>query len=175
MKPHQKAARSNARSGQCTNGPFERPTGRSFSQSRLSRCQGSPIGSVLHARGEAARSIAVLVSHPDPVVVQINAQVRHGVTVLFALAITVTFGILGISYGPMASFIPETFATLFRYTGAGLAVNLGGILGGAMPPLVAGASLAKYGSWAIGLMMAVLILISLLSTSALPETRAKAL
>ena len=67
------------------------------------------------------------------------------------------------------------FATKFRYTGAGLAFNLGGILGGAMPPLVAGALLAEYGGWAIGLMMAVLILISLLSTYALPETRAKAL
>jgi hypothetical protein len=55
-----------------------------------------------------------------------------------------------------------------------LAFNLGGILGGAMPPLVAGALLAEYGSWSIGLMMAILILISLLSTSALPETKAKA-
>jgi MFS family permease len=98
-----------------------------------------------------------------------------GSRVLFALAIMGTFGILGISYGPMAAFIPEVFATRFRYTGAGLAFNLGGILGGAMPPLVAGALLAEYGGWAIGLLMAVLILISLLSTYALPENRAKAL
>lgn len=98
-----------------------------------------------------------------------------GSRALFALGIIGTFGILGISYGPMASFIPEVFATRFRYTGAGLAFNLGGILGGAMPPLVAGALLAKYGSWAIGLMIAVLILLSLLSTYALPETKAKAL
>jgi metabolite-proton symporter len=98
-----------------------------------------------------------------------------GSQALFALAIMGTFALLGVSYGPMASFIPEVFATRFRYTGAGLAFNLGGILGGAMPPLVAGALLAEYGSWSIGLMMAILILISLLSTSALPETKAKAL
>lgn len=98
-----------------------------------------------------------------------------GSDVLFALAIMGTFAILGISYGPMASFIPEVFETRFRYTGAGLAFNLGGILGGAMPPLVAGALLAKYGSWAIGAMMAILILLSLLSTYFLPETKAKAL
>ena len=98
-----------------------------------------------------------------------------GSDVLFALAIMGTFAILGISYGPMASFIPEVFETRFRYTGAGLAFNLGGILGGAMPPLVAGALLAKYGSWAIGAMMAILILLSLLSTYYLPETKAKAL
>jgi MFS family permease len=98
-----------------------------------------------------------------------------GSGLLFALAIMGTFGILGVSYGPMASFIPEVFETRFRYTGAGLAFNLGGILGGAMPPLIAGALLAKYGSWAIGLMMAVLILISFLSTYWLPETKAKTL
>ncbi len=98
-----------------------------------------------------------------------------GSRVLFGLAVMGTFGLLGVSYGPMASFIPEIFETRFRYTGAGLAFNLGGIIGGAMPPLIAGALLAEYGSWAIGLMMAVLILISLLSTYALPETMAKAL
>jgi metabolite-proton symporter len=98
-----------------------------------------------------------------------------GSRALFALAVMGTFGLLGVSYGPMASFIPEVFETRFRYTGAGLAFNLGGIIGGAMPPLIAGALLAEYGSWAIGLMMAVLILISLLSTYALPETKAKVL
>ncbi len=98
-----------------------------------------------------------------------------GSQALFALAVMGTFGLLGVSYGPMASFIPEVFETRFRYTGAGLAFNLGGIIGGAMPPLIAGALLAEYGSWAIGLMMAVLILISLLSTYALPETKATVL
>jgi metabolite-proton symporter len=98
-----------------------------------------------------------------------------GSRLLFAVAIMGTFGILGLSYGPMASFIPEVFETRFRYTGAGLAFNLGGILGGAMPPLIAGALLARYGSWAIGLLMAILILISLLSTYWLPETKGKAL
>jgi metabolite-proton symporter len=98
-----------------------------------------------------------------------------GSQALFAVAIMGTFALLGVSYGPMASFIPEVFETRFRYTGAGLAFNLGGILGGAMPPLVAGALLAEYGGWSIGLMMAILILLSLLSTYALPETKAKAL
>ncbi len=57
-----------------------------------------------------------------------------GSPVLFAVGIAGTFAILGISYGPMASFIPEAFKTRFRYTGSGLAFNLGGILGGAIPP-----------------------------------------
>ncbi|WP_174553874.1 MFS transporter [Rhodococcus marinonascens] len=94
-----------------------------------------------------------------------------GSPILFAIGIAGTFGILGISYGPMASFIPELFETRFRFSGAGLAFNLGGIVGGAVPPLVAGALLAAFGSGAIGLMLALLILVSLASTYALPETR----
>lgn len=94
-----------------------------------------------------------------------------GSQALFAVGIIGTFAILGVSYGPMASFIPEIFATRYRYSGAGLAFNLGGIVGGAVPPLVAGALLATYGSWAIGVLLAVLVLVSLLSTYALPETK----
>ncbi|WP_201265367.1 MFS transporter [Rhodococcus sp. P1Y] len=94
-----------------------------------------------------------------------------GSPVLFGVGIIGTFAILGVSYGPMASFIPEVFATRYRYTGAGLAFNLGGIIGGAIPPLVAGVLLVAFGSWAIGLMLALLVLVSLLSTYALPETK----
>ena len=35
------------------------------------------------------------------------------------------------SYGPMAAFVPEIFATRYRYSGAGLALNLAGLIGGA--------------------------------------------
>jgi metabolite-proton symporter len=93
-----------------------------------------------------------------------------GSPALFVRSIVGTFAILGISYGPLASFIPEIFATRYRYTGAGLAFNLAGIVGGAVPPLISGALLAAYGSWAIGTMMAILVLASLVSTYLLPDT-----
>lgn len=93
-----------------------------------------------------------------------------GSAAMFAVGIAGTYALLGVSYGPLASFIPEIFATRYRYSGAGLAFNLGGIIGGAVPPLISGALLAAYGSWAIGLMMAVLVLASLVSTFLLPET-----
>ncbi len=89
---------------------------------------------------------------------------------LFALAIAVTYAVVGVSYGPVAAFIPEIFATRYRYTGAGLSFNLGGIIGGAVPPLIAGALLRSFGSWSISLMMAILVLISLVCTYMLPET-----
>jgi metabolite-proton symporter len=95
--------------------------------------------------------------------------------VLFAVAIGGTFCIFGISYGPIASFLPEIFATRYRYTGAGLAFNLAGIVGGAIPPLVAGVLVATLGSWAVGVMMAAFVVVSIVSTALLPETKGTAL
>ncbi len=69
---------------------------------------------------------------------------------LFALAIGGMFAIFGTSYGPIASFLPEIFATRYRYTGAGLAFNLAGIVGGAVPPLIAGLLVSAYGPWSVG-------------------------
>lgn len=92
--------------------------------------------------------------------------------VLFAVAI---IGIYALAYAPMTSFIPELFPTRYRDSGAGLAMNLAGIVGGAGPPLVAQPLAHRYGDWAIGLMMAALVIVSLVSTSLLPETKGTAL
>jgi metabolite-proton symporter len=92
-----------------------------------------------------------------------------GSPVALVLGIVGTFTIIGIGYGPMSSFLPEQFNTRYRFTGAALAFNLGGILGGALPPLVAASLLAAYGSWAIGAMLAVLSSLSLVCTYFLRE------
>ena len=98
-----------------------------------------------------------------------------GKPVLYAVAIVGTFAVAGIGSGPTGAFIPELFATRYRYTGSALAVNLAGVIGGALPPLIAGTLLAAYGSWSIGVMLAVLALASLVSTYLLPETNGTAL
>jgi nitrate/nitrite transporter NarK len=77
----------------------------------------------------------------------------------------------GIGSGPTGAFIPELFATRYRYSGSALAVNLAGVLGGALPPLIAGTLQATYGSWAIGPMLAALALTGLVCTYLLPETK----
>ncbi len=98
-----------------------------------------------------------------------------GSPALFVVGIASTFAILGASYGPMASFIPELFATEYRYTGAGLAYNLAGVVGGAIPPVIAGILLTTFGSYAIALLLIAFVLVSLLSTLLLPETNARRL
>ncbi|MGY4652740.1 MFS family permease [Mycobacterium sp. URHB0021] len=90
---------------------------------------------------------------------------------LFAVAIAGTYAVAGMSYGPMASFIPEIFATQYRYSGAGLALNLAGLLGGAVPPLVAAPLMAARGTLALGVLMALMVLTSLVCTWRLPETK----
>ncbi|WP_156687224.1 MFS transporter [Mycobacterium sp. Marseille-P9652] len=98
-----------------------------------------------------------------------------GSGVLLAVAICGIYAIAAVAFAPMASFIPELFPTRHRYTGAGLAINLAGVVGGAVPPVLAGPLLAHYGGRAVGLMMATLVLVSLASTHRLPETKGRVL
>lgn len=93
-----------------------------------------------------------------------------GSPVLFAVAIVGMYAVGAIAAGPTASFVPELFATRYRYTGTALSSNLAGILGGALPPLIAGTLLADFGSWSLSLLLAALVSLSLVSTYLLPET-----
>ncbi|MEQ3549302.1 MFS transporter [Pseudonocardia nematodicida] len=88
----------------------------------------------------------------------------------FGLGLTVTLTIFAIAYGPMGAFLPELFETRHRYTGAGLAYNLAGVLGGGIPPLIASGLAASYGGFAIGIMLAGIAIGSLVCTRVLTET-----
>jgi MFS family permease len=88
----------------------------------------------------------------------------------FALAIAGAYAVAGASYGPLGAFVPELFATRYRYSGAGLALNLAGLVGGAIPPLIAAPLAAVWGGVAIGVMLASFVGLSLVSTFLLPET-----
>ncbi|MGH3753867.1 MAG: MFS transporter [Pseudonocardiaceae bacterium] len=91
--------------------------------------------------------------------------------VAFAVALIVSLGLQGLGYGAVGAFLPETFPTRYRYTGAGTSYNLAGILGGAIPPLVAAPLAAAFGSVAIGILLCGLALLSLFCTAALAETK----
>jgi MFS family permease len=94
----------------------------------------------------------------------------------FGLGLSVVLGVVGIAYGPQGAQLPELFPTHYRYTGAGMAYNLAGVLGGGVVPLVATALVAGLGSsLAIGVLLAGLSVISLLCTIALPDTNAESI
>jgi MFS family permease len=98
-----------------------------------------------------------------------------GNPICYAVAVVGMQAVASIGFGPTAAFIPELFATRFRYSGTALAKNLAGLAGGALPPLIAGALQATYGSWTLSLMLATIALISLVCTYLLPETNRTAL
>ncbi len=94
-----------------------------------------------------------------------------GNAALFTLAMSGTYAIAASSYGPMAAFIPEIFGTRYRYSGAGLSLNLAGLVGGAVPTIIAAPLLAAWGASAIGVMMAAVVSVSFVCTALLPETK----
>ena len=102
-----------------------------------------------------------------PAVIVLFAWLAGHSTTAFAVTLTAMLGLFGIAYGPVGAYLPELFRTEYRYTGAGIAYNLGGILGGAIAPMLAATLAAAYGPIAVGLLLAAVGLLSLLSAVAL--------
>lgn len=101
--------------------------------------------------------------------------IQSGDPVRYGIAVIGTYGIIGIMMGPLAAFIPEIFAVRYRYSGAGLSYNVGGIIGGALPPVLSPVLLSSYGSWSITAMMAGFTVVSLVSALLLTETAGRGL
>jgi MFS family permease len=55
------------------------------------------------------------------------------ITVFLSIALF----LMGATFAPMGALLPELFPTHVRYTGAGAAYNLGGILGASLAPYIA--------------------------------------
>ncbi|MBO0882414.1 MAG: MFS transporter, partial [Mycobacterium sp.] len=62
-----------------------------------------------------------------------------GKPICYTVAIVGMFAVASIGIGPTAAFIPELFATRYRYSATALTVTVAGVAGGAIPPLIAGA------------------------------------
>ena len=79
--------------------------------------------------------------------------------------------LMGATFAPMGALLPELFPTSVRYTGAGAAYNLGGILGASLAPYLA-QQLVLYGglSW-VGGYVSVAAAISVLAVFLMRETR----
>ncbi|WP_240627522.1 MHS family MFS transporter [Streptomyces scopuliridis] len=95
--------------------------------------------------------------------------------VLMALALGGALFCLGVTSGPMGAYLPELFPARVRYSGASLAYNLGGVLGGAVSPLVVPRLQSGFGSASVGWYVSGMALVSLLCVRALPETREREL
>jgi MFS family permease len=57
---------------------------------------------------------------------------------------------MGFVYGPLGAWLPGLFPARVRYTGASMAFNLGGILGGGLAPVIAQSLADAEGLQAVG-------------------------
>jgi MFS family permease len=62
--------------------------------------------------------------------------------------------VMGLSYGPLGAFLPSLFPARVRYTGASMAFNVAGILGGGLTPFMAQALADRGGLTWVGLLLA---------------------
>jgi metabolite-proton symporter len=78
--------------------------------------------------------------------------------------------LMGATFAPMGAFLPEQFPPAVRYTGAGLAYQLGGIVGASVAPSIS-QWLVNYGglTW-VGYYMSSMALISLMAVWLMQET-----
>lgn len=68
--------------------------------------------------------------------------------------------VMGFVYGPLGVWLPALFPVRVRYTGASVAFNVGGILGGAMAPIIAQALSERGGTAMVGLYLALAGIVS---------------
>ncbi|GAA1677414.1 MFS transporter [Citricoccus zhacaiensis] len=96
---------------------------------------------------------------------------NSGNIVLMGVAVSVSLVIVGVACGTTTALLPEIFATRYRSTGTGVSFNLGSVLGGAIPPIVAAPIFAATGSMGLTAMMAILAAISVVCVVFLRETK----
>ncbi|HEY0665645.1 MAG TPA: MFS transporter [Gallionella sp.] len=94
-----------------------------------------------------------------------------GSPLLITAFLSLELFLMGATFAPMGALLPELFPTAVRYTGAGAAYNLGGILGASLAPYIA-QQLVQHGglSW-VGGYISVAATISLLAAYFVHETR----
>jgi len=100
-----------------------------------------------------------------------ESWLSSGSPVLITAFLSLELFLMGATFAPMGALLPELFPTRVRYTGAGTAYNLGGILGASLAPYIAQQLVAQGGlSW-VGGYISVAALISLVAAWLVHETR----
>jgi len=98
-------------------------------------------------------------------------MLNSGSTLRITAFLSLELFLMGATFAPMGALLPELFPTAVRYTGAGAAYNLGGILGASLAPYIA-QQLVQYGglSW-VGGYISVAAAISVFAALLIHETR----
>ena len=101
----------------------------------------------------------------------LQPMLESGSPLLITAFLSLELFLMGATFAPMGALLPELFPPALRYTGAGTAYNLGGILGASFAPYIAQRLVTEGGlSW-VGGYVSLAAAISLLAVYLMRETR----
>ena len=95
-------------------------------------------------------------------------MLMSGSLVQITVFLSLTLFLMGASFAPMGALLPELFPAQIRYTGAGTAYNLGGIVGASFAPYIAQTLVIKGGLAWVGGYISVAAGVSLLALLLMP-------
>ena len=100
---------------------------------------------------------------------QIAANGYEPISIVLASFVGMLF--VSFMFSPLASFLPELFATRVRVTGASLGFQFAGVFGGALAPIIATSLVAKFDSTTpVAVYLAIVCAIIVVSAIAARET-----
>jgi len=100
----------------------------------------------------------------------LNPLMASGSTLQITLFLSIALLLMGATFAPMGAFLPEQFPVAVRYTGAGLAYNLGGILGASTAPFVSQLLVNSGGLMWVGYYVSAMAAVSLFAVTCMTET-----
>jgi len=95
-----------------------------------------------------------------------------GSLLLVGTFLALGFTLMGLVYGPLGAWLPSLFPARVRYTGASMAFNVGGIIGGALTPVAAQALAGRGGLFLVGVYLSVAAAVSLVALIPLGRSEA---
>jgi MFS family permease len=93
----------------------------------------------------------------------LGPMMEAGSLVLIWGYLSLALVMMGLVYGPLGAFLPGLFPARVRYTGASLAFNIGGIIGGGLTPMAAQALADQGGLAPVGGYLAAAAAVSLVA------------
>jgi MFS family permease len=101
----------------------------------------------------------------------LEPMLNSGSPVIITAFLSLELFLMGATFAPMGALLPELFPSELRYTGAGTAYNLGGILGASFAPYIAQRLVSEGGLAWVGGYVSLAAAISLFAVWRMRETR----
>jgi MFS family permease len=128
-----------------------------------------PLSAKLAERGR--RSTLLWVTAAIGAFGLVMAPLFEAGTVGAVLAMAIGLALMGMTYGPLGTFLSELFPTAVRYTGSSLTFNLAGIFGASLAPYIATWLATNFGLQFVGYYLLAAAVISVAGLLMIHETK----